>query len=146
MSLARTPSMESRPIAIPNYPMTTVSSSGSSGSRDDSPPSSNGFHSNGNDGLAETGVLPTASAKMRRRNERRATHVTNEIMRDSHEAVQQFENVYHSMVRNGFSNPTPQQLQMQQQQPRRQRIDSDDSGKGPSPRNSLQNESEQVRS
>jgi len=126
---SRTSSMlRSDPRPIPsNY----KSPSSATSSRENSSPV---FHETG---AAECGVLPTASAKMRRRNEQRASKVTNEIMRDSQDAVQQFENAVHHLLQNGIGSPAPYSHL-------RSRLDSDDSGKGTSPRNSLQQEYDQL--
>nr|CAB3263218.1 uncharacterized protein LOC104266434 [Phallusia mammillata] len=118
---------EASTLPAQNKRSSHASSSGSGGS-----PISNESHL----GAAETGVLPTASAKMRRRNER-AQNQTNEIMRESDTAIMDFQNALGRMEIMGITN---------HHQPvniARQRLDSNDSGKGESPRNSLRTDLEQ---
>ncbi|XP_076811303.1 uncharacterized protein LOC143456673 isoform X2 [Clavelina lepadiformis] len=91
------------------------------------------------DGAAETGTFPTASAKLRRRNERVMTQ-TNEIMRDSDTAIRDFESALLQMEKHGIGVYPPTHSLSGVA---RQRLDSNDSGKGESPRNSLRTDLEQ---
>jgi len=70
---------------------------------------------------------PTESAKIRRKN---ASLKTNEIMRDSSNAVERFENVFNGILNVGVNDSFSTRC----------RIDSEDSGKGKSVRNSYENE------
>ena len=126
---------------LPLPPNSNGESSTSSGVSSQSSGSSPVFPENGN-GAAESGVFPTASAKMRRRNEN-AARLTSEIMQETGPAMENFKDAFH--------NIRTQQVQGDMlsangriQSPPRFRLDSQDSGRGDSCRNSIRTECEQV--
>lgn len=100
------------------------------------------FPENGS-GAAETGILPTASTKLRRRNEQ-AEQRTSEIMKDSDSAIQQTEHVLLRMEKIQAAGGLNNSLPHMRLSPNRCRIDSQDSGRGDSCRSSLKPELEQV--
>ena len=124
---------------LPHSTKSAENSSTSSGVSSQSSGSSPVFPENGN-GAAETGVLPTASAKLRRRCEN-AARKTSEIMKEPDAAMGQFENVLHNFEVVGIQDTVGHG---RVNTPSRLRLDSHDSGRGDSCRNSIRTEIDQV--
>ena len=102
------------------------------------------FPENGN-GAAETGILQSASAKLRRRTEN-AEKKASEIMRDPNAAMGSFKDAFHNIKTMQVQGDVVLSNNERMQSPSRFRIDSHDSGRGESCRNSIRTEFDQVRS